>query len=55
MMEPAVLETLRTAALVALVFGTGAVALIALPWSDHQILLTHRAAIALFSRKAVRA
>lgn len=48
MLEPAVLETAHTAVLSGLLLVCGAMAVLALPWSDNEIRHVHNAARGLF-------
>lgn len=49
MLEPAVLDTLWTVSVTSLLLGCTALALAALPWSDHEIKKVHEAAVGLLS------
>ena len=51
MLDPALLETLSTIALIVLLFAAAALSILDLPWSERDLRLVHNAAVALMFPK----
>lgn len=51
MLNPALLETLSTTALIVLLFAAAALSILALPWSERDLRKVHTAAVTLMFPK----